>query len=198
MRLLFAISFLLLIASCQTPQELFDSGITKIEKAIDRDPNLAFPTDTIRVTEYDTIPGADGKDSLIIQTNTIKVPCDFTLKDLQDLKSKTSRELRYEKRMAKDSLRHIEKMYKLETNRLQDSLNALKKLNKEITKRLDDANNAAVKLAKEDTKQQKGSWFQRQMGKIWWLLLIIGLVAGLFIRSWIPKIPNPFKQKQDG
>jgi hypothetical protein len=35
------------------------------------------------------------------------------------------------------------------------------------------------------------------MGKIWWLLLIIGLVLGLFVKSWIPKIPNPFKQRKD-
>jgi hypothetical protein len=198
MRILFAISILFLIASCQTPQELFDSGVNKIEKAIERDSTLSFPTDTIRTIRIDTIPGADGKDSIIREIITEQIPCDFTLEDLQDLRTKSRRELRHERKMYKDSLKHQEKMYKLETKRLEDSLQQMNKHYKQEVKALKSDNATEVKLAKQDTKQKRGSWFTRAMGKIWWLLLIIGLVLGIYVSRFIPKIPNPFKQKQDG
>jgi hypothetical protein len=185
------------LASCSAPK-LYQQGLNKIEKAIQKDSTLVFPTDTLTKIQYDTIPGVDGKDSIIKITETVQLPCDFDVDDfMESVNKKTGRQLRFERKTYKDSLKHQEKMYKLETNRLQDSLNFQKKLNKELTKRLDDQTDTEVKLAKEDTKQQKGSWFQRQMGKIWWLLLIIGLVLGLFVKSWIPKIPNPFKQRKD-
>ena len=88
----------------------------------------------------------------------------------------------------------MERMYKLETNRLQDSLNFQKKLNKELTKRLDDQTDTDVKLAKEDTKQKKGGWFSRLMGRYWLLVLIIGIIIGLYLSRFIPKIPNIFKR----
>lgn len=182
------------LASCSAPK-LYQQGVDKINKAIQKDSTLVFPQDTITLTEYDTIPGVDGKDSIIRIKETIQLPCDFDVEAfMKATQEKSRKELRYERKMAKDSLKHREKMYRLETKRLEDSLSYQKKLNKELTKRLDDQTDADVKIAKEETKQQKGSWWQRQMGKIWWLLLIIGLVAGLFIRSWIPKIPNPFKR----
>lgn len=196
-RLLYYIFFLLIftsLVSCSAPK-LYQQGVSKIERAIEKDPSIKLPVEittvTTTVTEVDTI------DNEIIKTitTTIEIVRDTCNFDCDQLK--TVRQLRYEKRITKDSLRHTQKMYILETRRLQDSLNFQKKLNRQITKRLDDLTNAEVKIAKEETKQQKGNWFQRQMGKIWWLLLIIGLVAGLFIKSWIPKIPNPFKQRQD-
>jgi len=200
MKLLYAFLILaVVLVSCSTPKELYDKGLGKIEKAIERDPSLVFPKDTIRVVEYDTIHGADGKDSIIIRKETIQLPCDFDVDALlAAAKEKSGRELRFERRTSKDSLKHLEKMYKLETNRLQDSLNFQKKLNKELTKRLDDITDTNVKLEKEKTKQEKGSWFQRQMGKIWWLLIIISLIAGFLLRNLIPKIPNPFKNIRDG
>ena len=193
MRLLFVIA-LLSLASCSAPR-LYQQGVNKITRAIEKDPSIKLPIDTTIITT--TVTKIDTVDNQIIKTvtNTIEVVRDTCNFDCDQLK--TVRQLRYEKRMVKDSLRHIEKMYKLETNRLQDSLNFQKKLNKELTKRLDDLTDTQVKISKEETKQQKGSWFQRQMGKIWWLLLIIGLIAGLFVKSWIPKIPNPFKQNRD-
>ena len=195
MRSLLAISFLLLIASCSAPK-LYQQGIDKINKAIEKDSTLAFPTDTIRSVEYDTIPGADGKDSIIRITNTIHVPCEFDVDALiKSCNEKSRKELRFERRASKDSLRHIAKMYRLETNRLQDSLTFQKKLNRELTKRLDDQTDTDVRLAKEDTKQKKGSWFTRMMGRVWWLLLIIGLVSGIYISRFIPTILNVFKRK---
>jgi len=182
------------LASCSAPK-LYQQGLDKIEKAIQKDSTLVFPQDTLRLTEYDTIPGIDGKDSIIRITNTVQLPCDFDVEDfMESVNRKTARELRYERKTAKDSLKHMEKMYRLETNRLKDSLSYLNKLNKELTKQLDDQTDTDVKLAKEETKQQKGSWFTRQMGKIWWLLLIIGAIFGIYISRFIPKIPNPFKR----
>jgi hypothetical protein len=57
------IFLLLLIVSCSAPK-LYQQGISKIEKAIEKDPSLAFPIDTVHLIEYDTIPGVDGKDSI--------------------------------------------------------------------------------------------------------------------------------------
>jgi hypothetical protein len=189
------IYLLLLITSCSAPK-LYQQGVSKIEKAIEKDSTLAFPTDTIRTVQFDTIQGIDGKDSIIIQKETIEIPCDFDVEAFKEsVKKKSRRELRFERKASKDSLSHLRKMYKLGTKRLQDSLNFQKKLNKELTKRLDDQTDTEVKLAKEETKQQKGSWFTRKMGEIWWLLLIIGLVIGFYLGRKIPQIPNPFKRK---
>jgi len=186
------------LASCSAPK-LYQQGLNKIKKAIQKDSTLVFPTDTLTKIQYDTIPGVDGKDSIIKITETIQLPCDFDVDDfMESVNKKTGRQLRFERRMIKDSLKNMEKMYKLETKRLEDSLQQMNRHYRQEIKILKSDNVTEVKLARQETKQQKGSWFQRQMGKIWWLLLIIGLVAGLFIKSWIPKIPNPFKQKQDG
>ena len=175
------------LLSCRSPKKLYDQGLKKIEKAIQKDSTLAFPTDTIRSVEYDTIPGVDGKDSLIIQTNTVQLPCDFDVDALVRInREKSRRELRYERRNSKDSLTHTRKMYKLQTNRMQDSINFLVKENRQVTKRLNDANDNAEKLARQETKRKNGSWFTRMMGKIWWLLLIIGLGIGGYIRGFLP------------
>ena len=196
MRLLFSISLLLLIASCRSPQELYQNGLEKIEKAIEQDSTLAFPTDTIRTIDVQVIPGVDGKDSIIHTTETIEIPCDFDLEAFKEsTRNKTRRELRFERRMYKDSLKHQEKMYKLETKRLEDSLAFQKKLNKELTKRLKDEGKKDAKISKHENKS---SPFLRFVGRIWWLILIIGIAIGFYISRWIPKIPNPFKQKQDG
>lgn len=179
------------LVSCSAPK-LYQQGIAKIEKAIEKDPSIKLPTDTTIVTN--TVIEIDTVDNEIIKTvtNTIEVirdTCNFDCDELQ-----TGRQLRFVRKMYKDSLKHTEKMYKLETNRLQDSLTSVIKLNRELTRQLKDANDTAEKLAKEKTKQKKGNWFTRFMGRIWWLLLLIGLVAGLFLKRYVPNIPNPFKK----
>jgi len=173
------------LASCSAPK-LYQQGLSKIEKAIQKDSTLVFPKDTLTVTEYDTISGLDGKDSLIIQTNTVQIACDFDVDALVRFKKKSRRELRYERKNSKDSLTHTRKMYRLQTNRMQDSINFLIKENREITKRLNDANDNAEKLAREETKRKNGSWFTRMMGRIWWLILIIGLAIGGYLRGFLP------------
>ena len=193
-RLLIFLVLALGMASCSAPK-LYQQGLNKIERAIEKDSTLAFPKDTLYLIEYDTIPGIDGTDSIIIQKETIKIPCDFNVSEFKELQAaKTRRELRFERLRNRDSLRHNAKMYKLETDRLEDSLKYAKKANRELTRQLNDANDMAKRLAKEKTKQMKGGWFTRQMGKIWWLLLILGLIAGFVLRSYIPSIPNIFKR----
>ena len=189
MRLLlsFFIAVVLLL-SCSGPK-LYSQGMNKISKAIQKDPSLSIPTDTLRVVEYDTIQGADGKDSLIIQTNTIQLPCDFDVEGfIASNKEKSRRELRHERNTSKDSLKHMEKMYKLETDRLEDSLSYQKKLNRELTKRLDDQTDSEVKIAKVENKS---SPFLRFVGRLWWAIAIAGFIAGMYVRS---KLPNLFKR----
>jgi len=189
------------MASCSAPK-LYQQGVDKINKAIQKDSTLAFPTDTLRLTEYDTIPGVDGKDSIIIQTNTVQLPCDFDVDAfIEANEKKTGRELRHERKMyrletrrLKDSLVQMNKSYKLETKRLEDSLVQMNKHYKQEVKVLKSDNQTEVKLARQETKQKKGSWFQRQMSKIWWLLLIIGIAVGFYLRGLIPTISNPFKR----
>ena len=196
MRLLYVfLTVTLGLVSCSAPK-LYQQGIDKINKAIEKDSTLVFPQDTLTLIEYDTIPGVDGKDSIIRITNTIQLPCDFDIEAFKEATQKKSwRELRFERKMYKDSLKHQEKMYKLETKRLEDSLVQMNKHYRQEVKVLKSDNKAEVKLARQETKQQKGSWFQRQMGKIWWLLLIIGLIGGFILKSYIPSIPNIFKRK---
>jgi hypothetical protein len=183
--------YLLLLAmvysmgSCRSPQKLYQQGVNKIKKAISKDSTLAFPTDTIKTLRIDTIPGIDGKDSIIIKTNTIQLPCDF---DVEAFELKTRRQLRSERKSAKNQMKHLERMYRLKTKRLDDSLSYLNKLNRELTKQLDDQTDADVKLAKEETKQKKGNWFTRLLGRFWWLVLIIGFAGGIYLDNIIPKI----------
>ena len=180
------------LLSCSSPKKLYEQGIKKIEKAIEKDPMLAFPTDTLRLTEYDTIPGVDGRDSIIRITETINIPCDFDLDAFKEAtRNKTRKVLRFERRMIKDSLRSIERMYKLETKRLKDSLVQMNKHWRQEVRLLKvEARNEAKKIK----YKTKSSPFLRFVGRMWWLLLIIGFAAGLYLKSFIPGLSNIFKR----
>lgn len=174
------------MVGCKTPQALYDQGLEKIGKAIELDSTLTLPIDTIY-----------GKDSIQIITSTIVVPC-------EEKKKPTLRENRFTKQKLRDSMRHVERMYKLQTKRLEDSLDYTAKLNKELTKRiktlsadsvrmqkeitkqLDDLSNTEVKLAKEKTKQTTGGWIIRMLGKFWWLVAGISLIIGFVFRGYLP------------
>ena len=174
---LLAAFLLLSIASCSAPK-LYKQGLQKIEKAILKDPSLSVPKDTITIVEHDTIRGVDGKDSIIIRKETIQLPCDFDQEAfIQSIEEKSGRELRFERRNAKDLLKHTEKMYALETKRLNDSLVFQKKLNRELTKRLNNQNSTDVKIAKQETKQKNGDWFSRF--KKWIFVYFIGIGTGI-------------------
>ena len=195
MRNLIYISFTIFLCSCASPAKMFNSGLKKINKAIERDPSIKLPADTIIDYKIKLIPGKDGKDSIIreIITETIN-NCNY-----DELKVRSAKELRYAKKELRDSLKHVERMYKLETKRKDDSLDYLIKENKELTKQVKSNNSKEKVIQRQKTKQERGGWFERTFGRYWWILpliaLILGLVGGFYIRNLIPSIPNIFKRK---
>jgi hypothetical protein len=99
----------------------------------------------------------------IIQHDTIVYQKFFTSKDTiiyyKDVYvPKTIREIRIENKLIRDTIRIREK--------------------------------ADVQLAKEETKQtkieHKSSPFLRFLGRMWWILIIGGVVLGLYIRKFLP------------
>jgi replication fork clamp-binding protein CrfC len=113
-----------------------------------------------------------------------EIPCDFDVEAFKKATEKKSRrELRFERKMYKDSLRHNEKMYKLETKRLEDSLIFQKKLNRELTKRLRSDNKKDTKVSKHENKS---SPFLRFVGRMWWLFIIFGIAIGVYIKRFLP------------
>lgn len=184
--LLYIILIAVSLVSCSA-EKMFSQGMDKIEKAIEKDPSLKIPKDTVYKTVYDTIPGVDGKDSIIRITETITEPCDFDLEEIsKNLRKRSFRELRHIRKMSKDSMSNMRRMYKLETNRLQDSLNTVKKIAIELRKQVEVEANARIKVEKELTKQKKGNWFTRLLGRFWYIVLIIGIALGIVIKSYLP------------
>jgi hypothetical protein len=188
----FTILFIVLFfTSCASPAKMFNSGLSKINKAINRDPSLKLPADTIRDYRVEIIPGKDGKDSIIRETiiETIN-DCKY-----DEIKLKSAKEVRVMKRMFKDSLTHTGKMYRLETKRLKDSLIQMNKHYKTELKVIR-SNNSQQKVAdRNKTKQERGGWLVRIFGQLWWLLLAIGFMLGIYISNLLPKVPNIFKRK---
>jgi hypothetical protein len=185
---------LLLITSCSAPK-LYQQGMKKIDKAIKKDPSIKLPADTI--VDTNTVIKIDTVDNEIIKTvtKTIKITKDTC--NFDDELLKTNKQLRWERRIAKDSLRHERKMHRIDNQRFDDSLAYLVKINKELTKQIKDTNSKEEKLSKEETKQKKGTWLTRFLGRIWWLLLIIGFVLGVYFSNFIKKF-IPFLNRNTG
>jgi len=184
MRNIFIFTFIV-IASCSAPK-LYHQGVNKIARAIEKDPSIQLPIDTTIITT--TLTKFDTVDNVIIKTitNTIEIVRDTCNFDCDQLK--TIKQLRIEKQIAKDSLRHNEKMYKLQTDRMEDSLTFLKKSNQELTKQLKNKGKSDTKVSKHENKS---SPFLRFVGRMWWFILIGGISIGMWIRKFIP---NPFKK----
>ena len=187
------IILLLLITSCSAPK-LYQQGIKKIEKAIKKDPSIKLPADTI--IDTNTVIQIDTVDNEIIKTvtNTITVTKDTC--NFDDEVVKTNKQLRWERRMVKDAFKHEQKMHKLDNKRYSDSLNYLKQQNRQLTKQIKDSNSMEEKLAKEKTKQKKCNWLTRFFGRIWWLLLMIGFVLGVYFSNFIKKF-LPFLNRKN-
>ena len=114
-------------------------------------------------TKSDTIRITTIDSIPVIQHDTIVYQKFFTSKDTiiyyKDVYvPKTIREIRIENKLIRDTIRIKER--------------------------------ADVKLAKEETKQakieHKSSPFLRFLGRMWWILLIGGVVLGLYIRKFLP------------
>jgi hypothetical protein len=185
---------LLLITSCSAPK-LYQQGMKKIDKAIKKDPSIKLPADTI--VDTNTVIKIDTVDNEIIKTVTKTITITKDTCNFDDELLKTNKQLRWERRIAKDSLRHERKMHRIDNQRFDDSLAYLVKINKELTKQIKDTNSMEEKLSKEETKQKKGNWLTRFLGRIWWLLLIIGFVLGVYFSNFIKKF-LPFLNKNTG
>lgn len=178
---------LLVLSSCSATR-LYESGIKKINKAIQKDSGLALPGDTTRIVKVDTIRGVDGKDSIIHQIETVELPCDIDLDELREIASKKSRkELRFERKKYKDSLNHVRDMYKFELREVRRRLKADLKEQKLQLKETEARYKAEIKKLKVE---KKNSPFYRFIGKLWWLLLLIGIILGNYLGRLftIPKI----------
>ena len=184
---------LLLITSCSAPK-LYQQGMKKIEKAIKKDPSIKLSADT--VIDTNTVIKIDTVDNEVIKTitNTITITKDTC--NFDDELLKTNKQLRWERRMTKDSFKHERKMHRIDNQRFDDSLAYLVKINKELTKQIKDTNDKEEKLAKEETKQKKGNWLTRFLGRIWWLLLIIGFVLGVYFSNFIKRF-LPFLNRKN-
>lgn len=187
------IIILSLLTSCASPVKMFNSGLKKINKAIDKDPSLKLPNDTI--TKVKTVIEIDTVDNVITKTITNTVTETVNECNYDEFRVKSARELRFAKSALRDSIKHVEKMYKFTTKRMSDSLDYLVKENKELTKQVK-SNNSQQKVAdRNKTKQEKGGWFTRMFGQLWWILLVIGFMLGMYISNVIPNIFNIFKRK---
>lgn len=196
MRYFSIVFLLLLITSCVSPAKMFSSGLSKINKAIEKDPSLKLPADTI--TDTLIVEKIDTFNNEIIKTVTKTITNNINDCKYDEIKLKSAKEVRAMKRMFKDSLTHVIKMYKLETKRLEDSLVQMNKYHKTELKVIR-SNNSKEKVAdRQKTKQERGGWFERTFGRYWWILplitLILGLVGGWYFRNLIPSIPNMFKR----
>lgn len=185
---------LLLITSCSAPK-LYQQGMKKINKAIKKDSSIKLPANTI--VDTNTVIKIDTVDNEIIKTVTKTITITKDTCNFEDELLKTNKQLRWGRRIAKDSLRHERKMHRIDNQRFDDSLAYLVKINKELTKQIKDTNNKEEKLSKEETKQKKGTWLTRFLGRIWWLLLIIGFVLGVYFSNFIKKF-IPFLNRNTG
>ena len=85
------------------------------------------------------------------------------------LKPETRYEIRYRRREANDSLKHVLKLYETKMNAFNDSIKRMARL--EIIK-------ARQKNRTERTKSRR----------LWWLWLIVGFVGGIFTYRWVKSI----------
>jgi hypothetical protein len=122
-----------------------------------------YSCDTVKIEVPVTIQGKDGEDSLIYVR--VKVPC-------PDVETpKTNTEIRNERKSEKDSLKHVERMYKLRYNFIIDSL-------QKENKRLKIEVNTNIKIEKQETKQIKQATKKEKKTR-WKLWLLIGFFVGL-------------------
>lgn len=180
-------TLIILVASCKSPEKMFASGLKKINRAIERDSTLKLPNDTTFIT--DSIIEIDTVDNYITKTVTKTIRETINECNYDEYRVKSNRELRLTKNALKDSIRHTERMYKLETKRMEDSLRYLVKENRQLTRQIKSNNSKEKVVERNKTKREKGGWFTRFMGNYWWIPVIVAFLLGVYVRGLI-KIPN--------
>lgn len=166
MLLLVGIS-ILMFGSCKGPEEHLKAFYKKGGK---------IEPKTVQV-EVEKLIIKDG--DTITVTDTLDVPCP----DAEVKFPPTKYEVRYKYRMDKDSLDHIEKMYKLEIKKTNDEHDHAIKLKDKEIKQLRTQLDAEVKIS-------KSSVFWTWVGKRWWIWCIITFVLGMYTIYRIRKIKN--------
>ena len=106
---------LLLITSCSAPK-LYQQGMKKINKAIKKDSSIKLPANTI--VDTNTVIKIDTVDNEIIKTVTKTITITKDTCNFEDELLKTNKQLRWGRRIAKDSLRHERKMHRIDNQRL--------------------------------------------------------------------------------
>jgi hypothetical protein len=157
MKKLIIVSLLLgLLMSCMTAEK-------HLEKFYDKGGKLE-PVERV-VTVHDTIPGADGKDSIV--ERLIEVPCP------EPEPPKTRWEVRFDNKRFKDSLKYMRKMR-------NDSLDHVIDVLEENNALLSDSLKEARKIAKYEEKTDRTT-IRKENKRSWlfWLGLTIGVIVTL-------------------
>lgn len=187
LRLLLA---LVLLSSCTSPSKLFQRGVKNIDKAVKMDPSLKLDPDTTFV--INTVEIIDTFNNVITKTVTHTITNTINDCNFDEFVTMTNRQRRIDKRSQKDSLIHLENMYSLETKRLLEIIRQQAKIHAKDLKAIRSNNRVKAKESKNELKkaraENKGNMFTRFMGRIWYLLLIGGLVGGFIVARKFYKI----------
>lgn len=156
MKKLIIVSLLLGLFACKTAEEHLQKFH---EKGGTIEPTI--------VTVHDTIPGKDGKDSIVVRL--VEIPCP------PPIPPKTRWEVRFDNKRFKDSLKHVRKTY-------SDSLDYQVKVLKLEKSALEDSLDAAVKMNKQNQRTERTVTRQEnKKGGLFWVGFIIGSLIMLVI-----------------
>jgi hypothetical protein len=159
---LFMLLAVVLLSSCRSAQwhfEKFKQKGGKIE-AVER-----------IVTVHDTIPGKDGKDSIIERQIIVK----DTL-----IQYRTKWQTRFDNRRFADSMKHIRKMY---WESLDHELKLMRDYNKKEIKINNQNTTKEAKIQKSKSKEKSRSW--KDLILIYLLGLVSGILACVFFVRWL-------------
>jgi hypothetical protein len=121
------------------------------------------------VTIHDTIPGVDGKDSIV--ERLIEVPCP------EPEPPKTRWMVRFDNKRFKDSLKHVRKMYGDSTDFILDSMNLQ-------NKRLEDSLKRMKPIIKSDNRTERALSRHENFGFWDYFFWVIFFVGGFCVRHF--------------
>jgi hypothetical protein len=167
MKKLIFVSLLLGLVSCMTAEK-------HLEKFYDKGGSLE-PVERL-VTVHDTIPGADGKYSII--ERLIEVPCP------EPEPPKTKWMVRFDNKRFKDSLKHVRKMYNDSTSYVLDSMDIEVKMVKAENKGLKDSIKAMTPIVKSDNRKDRALSRHENFGFWDYFFWIIFFAGGFCVRHF--------------
>jgi hypothetical protein len=126
------------------------------------------PVDRV-VTVHDTIPGADGKDSIV--ERLIEIPCP------EPEPPKTRWQVRFDNKRFKDSLKHVRKFYRDSTSFVLDSMGL-------ENKRLKDSIKAITPIVKSDNRTERAKSRHENFGFWDYFFWVIFFAGGFCVRHF--------------